>query len=162
MSRKEEILTDLLNARQQILSTAARVPAEKQDEIFLGVWSLKDLLAHLIGWDYSNVEAVKDILSGSSPAVFQHWNPDWSAYNARLVKEYKLDDFTEMMECIQGSHQGLIDTLHTIPAEEFEKDFGIRSPSGAKITVAWYLQFEIDDEEQHYQQVENWLAETNA
>lgn len=27
----------------------------KKDEIFLGDWSVKDLLAHLVGWDYTNL-----------------------------------------------------------------------------------------------------------
>ncbi|HSF80887.1 MAG TPA: DinB family protein [Anaerolineales bacterium] len=157
MSRKEEILTGLSAVRQQILSAAAALPKEKHDEVFLGKWSIQDLLAHLVGWDYANIEAVKDIRAGKSPGVFQHWNPDWAAYNARLVKQYKRENFTELLDSVRQSHQALIDFIRTVPAEEIEKDFGIRSPSGATITVAWYLQFEIDDEEQHQQQISDWI-----
>ena len=49
MSRKEEIIAGLIAARGKILEVAEALPAEKQDEVFLGVWSLKDLLAHLVG-----------------------------------------------------------------------------------------------------------------
>ena len=157
MSRKEEILAGLAEARQRILETAKALPPGKRDEVFLGKWSIKDLIAHLIGWDYTNIEAVKDIRLGRSPGVFQHWNPDWSAYNARLVKQYKRENFTELLESVRRSHQALLDFVSTIPAQEIEQDFGIRSPRGANITVEWFLQFEVDDEGQHYQQIKDWM-----
>ena len=158
MSRKEEIIAGLIAARGKILEVAEALPAEKQDEVFLGVWSLKDLLAHLVGWDYTNIQAVEDIRDGRAPGVFQHWDPDWVAYNARLVAEHKRENFAELLGVMRGSHQALIDFIRTVPGEDIEKDFGIRSPKGTNITVEWFLQFDIDDEGRHYQQIVDWLG----
>jgi len=157
MSRKEEIIAGLIAARGKILEVAEALPANKRDEVFLGVWSLKDLLAHLVGWDYTNIEAVKDIRLGRTPSVFQHWDPDWVAYNARLVAEHKREDFAELLGAMRQSQQTLIDFIRTVPSDDIEKDFGIRSPKGKNITVEWFLQFEIDDEGRHYRQIQDWL-----
>ena len=157
MSRKEEIIAGLIEARRQILDAVSSLSPEKQDEVFLGTWSVKDLLAHLVGWDYVNIDAVKDIRAGKPPRVFEHWDPDWVKYNAELVRKFRRDDFVEMLDVIQRSHQALVEHVQTIPADDIEKDFGIRSPDETNITVEWFLQFEIEDEGRHYGQIREWL-----
>ena len=157
MSRKQEITTGLISARQKILAAISLLPPARLNEVFLGVWSVKDLLAHLIGWDYTNIEAVKDILAGQAPRVFKQWDPEWANYNAELVRRYRRDRFGDMLTESTASHAALIEFIETIPAEDIGKDFGIRSPNGTNITVEWFLQFEIDDEGCHYDQVQDWL-----
>ena len=58
---------------------------------------------------------------------------------------------------MRQSQQTLIDFIRTVPSDDIEKDFGIRSPKGKNITVEWFLQFEIDDEGRHYRQIQDWL-----
>lgn len=128
-----------------------------RDEVFLGVWSTRDLLAHLVGWDYANIDSVNDIRAGQSPRVFQYWNPDWRSFNAKLVKQYKHADWREMRKAIRLSHRALIVMLEKVPAGDFEKDFGVRSPRGRTITIAGHLQAEIDDEQKHCLQLQDWL-----
>lgn len=89
MSKKDEIITGLIEARKNIMDAATALPDKNRDQVFLGVWSVHDLLAHLQGWDVANKQSVKEIRSGKTPGVFKHWNPDWATYNAQLVAEYK-------------------------------------------------------------------------
>ena len=157
MSSKQDIIAGLLAARQRILDALSNLPLDKQDEVFLGIWSIKDLLAHLVGWDVTNIEAVTDIRAGRPPRVFQHWDPEWAKYNAELVRKYKHDNFSELLDSIQQSHAALIEFVRIVPAEGIDKDYGIRSPGGTNITVERFLQFEIEDEGRHYQQIHEWL-----
>jgi hypothetical protein len=53
-AKKDALVANLVEARKNILNTASALPAKQRDEIFLGSWSVKDLLAHLIGWDQTN------------------------------------------------------------------------------------------------------------
>lgn len=155
---KEQIIRELRDARGKILELARELPAVRRDEIFLGTWSVGDLLAHLAGWDYSNIQSVQEIRTGKNPGVFQQWNPDWAAYNAQLVKQYKRADWKKMLQALKSSHRELIELLETVPAEDFEHDFGVRSPRGRTITIARHLQAEIEDEQKHRQQILDWLA----
>jgi hypothetical protein len=134
---------------------------EDQDELFLGVWSVKDLLAHLAGWDFSNLEAAQAILAGKVPAFYAYHDRDWKTYNAGLVTEYKREDLADLLAWVEDSHQQLVNFLKTIPAEEFDKDKGVRF-KGYKVTIARLLQAEIEDEKSHHRQVEEFVERKAA
>ena len=63
-SRKDQIISGLIDVRGQILQAASELSPAEQDQVFLGTWSVKDLLAHLVGWDYVNLEAAEAVQQG--------------------------------------------------------------------------------------------------
>lgn len=157
---KERVIRELVEARHNIVNAVDLVLPARRDQVFLGTWSINDLLAHLIGWDVTNAVSVKEISQGSKPGCFTQWNPDWSAYNSKLVKECKCQDSDQTLAGMQASHLNLVEFLKRIPAEDFERDFGARTSRGGIITIANYLQAEIDDEREHCHQIKNWVEET--
>ena len=64
--KKARYLQTLRDERLALLEVAAAVPPAAAGVVFLGEWSAKDIVAHLIGWDYANIEAIQAIL-GSNP-----------------------------------------------------------------------------------------------
>jgi len=130
-AKKDKIISGLVETRGKILDAASSLSAAEQDEVFLGVWSVKDLLAHLVGWDFTSLEAAKAILAGKIPSFYSYHDRDW-----------------------------LVDFLEAIPAEEFDKDRGVRF-KGYKVTIARLLQVEIDDEKTHLTQVEGFRDRNN-
>ena len=155
---KREIISNLLETRATITREASQLSAETQDTAFLGVWSIKDLIAHLTGWDFTNLAATKDIQAGKLPEFYARYDKDWKTYNAELVAKYKRDDFEELLSLVRDSQNQLIKYLETIPAETFEKDFGVRSGRGARVTIARLLQAEWKDEQEHLRQIQDFVA----
>jgi hypothetical protein len=151
-------LSRLLQTRTAILHTASQLSPTAQNTVFLGVWSIKDLLAHLAGWDFTNLAAVKDIQAGKLPEFYALYDKDWKTYNAELVAKYKRDDFDELLALVHDSHRQLIEYLETVPAEAFEQDFGVRSGRGARVTIARLLQAEWEDEQEHLRQIQDFVA----
>ena len=160
-AKKDTVISELVETRRKILDAVSSLSPEQQDEIFLGIWSVKDLLAHLVGWDFANMEAAKALLAGQLPGFYSHHDRDWKTYNARLVAEYKKDDFADLLSSVEDSHQKLIDLIRAIPAEEFGKDRGVRF-KGYKVTIASLLQVEANDEKTHHAQIEEFRARNNA
>lgn len=154
---KEQIISALEEARGKILEVASALPPEKGDEVFLGVWSVKDLLAHLAGWDYTNIEATKSILQGEVPEFYAHHDRDWATYNALLVARHKKAGYEELLTSVEESHRALITCQGTVPAEEFDRDRGVRFKR-YKVTIARLLQAEAEDEEEHYVQIKEFAA----
>jgi hypothetical protein len=140
---KDAIIGGLLDARSKILAEVRSLSTRQEDQVFLGTWTVKDLLAHLVGWDFTNLEAVGDILVGQKPAFWQHYDRDWQSYNARLVAEHKRDNLAELLASVQESHRKLIDFLESVPADEYVK----------KTKIGSLLRAETRDEQQHYEQV---------
>ena len=158
-ANQAKIIADFSTARQELLAVAAAVPVEHRDTVFLGTWSLQDLLAHLLGWDYTNLQAAQEILANQLPSAYLQWDKDWQTYNAELVTRYKGDDFSKLWARLEASHQELIEFLITIPAEEFSKDRGLRS-GRYKVTVAQFIKFETYDEQRHAKQVRALVEDT--
>jgi len=79
-------------------------------------------------------------------------------YNAALVKKHGQEDFDALITSIQASHQALLDCVRALPAGDIQRDFGIRSPDGTNINIEWFLQYEIEDEGRHYDQIATWLG----
>jgi hypothetical protein len=153
--RKDNIISALTRARRKILKVARTLPPEKQGEVFLGVWSARELLAHLVGWDHTNIAATKSILAGELPEFYAHHDRDWASYNAFLVEKYSVEDYPELLHSVEDSHRALVDLLGTVPADEFEKDRGVRY-NRYKVTIARLLEVEAEDEEEHYRQIKEF------
>jgi hypothetical protein len=158
--KKDKIILELIETRTKILEAASSLSPEQQDELFLGIWSVKDLLAHLVGWDLANLEAAKEVLAGELPSFYSHYDRDWKSYNARLVAQYGRQDFRAVLSLVGESHHKLVEYLKTILAAEFDKDRGVRF-KGWKVTIARLLQAEIDDEKTHHTQVKEFSAGQN-
>jgi hypothetical protein len=150
--KKSKLLNQLLDVRGRILAKASRLPVDYADEVFLGTWSIMDLLAHLVGWDKTNLDAAKSILKGELPSFYAHYDRNWATYNAELVAKYRQDDLQEMIAKTKDAHRELMQFLKSIPASEMYKDRGIRV-KGYKVTLARLLQVEKEDEEQHFQEI---------
>lgn len=154
--RKDTILSALVEVRQNILSKASTLSETEQNQVFLGIWTVKDLLAHLIGWDHTNLDAIQSVLSGELPSFYQHRDHDWQTYNARLVKTYKKSSFKELLASMSVSQERLVEFLETIPPGHFSKDFGVRF-RGYKVTVQRLLEAETRDEQIHLQQITDFF-----
>ena len=145
-------IDELVAARRSLLEAVNELPVERLDEVFLGSWSIKDLLAHLVGWDITNLQAIQEILAGQYPGFFQFYDKDWQSYNARLVGQYKIEPFAGLLAEVDASHRQLIEYLETLSAGELV-DGKARSPKGRTITIRGLLRAEASDERQHAGQV---------
>ena len=151
--KKDELIADLIETRRKIVDITSSFSPTEHDQVFLGIWSIKDLLAHLLGWLEANRKAIKAIRAGKLPEFYAYKDRDWQTYNALLVSKYKRGSLPKLMSTMQISHQKLIDLIQTIPAEELEQDKGVRY-KGYKVTIARLLQAELKDEKVHCTQIE--------
>jgi len=158
--RKQQLLGELVEVRQNILALAGALAPEQGQLIFLGSWAVSDLIAHLIGWDFTNMQAAQDVLAAQLPQFYAFHDRDWQSYNARLVAEYKKEQLSELLADANASHDQLLALLQTIAAEEFERDRGLRF-RGWKVTIARLLRAEADDEQKHLTQLRTFVSGTS-
>lgn len=150
--KKTALIADILATRQDILAAAAEIPPALRTKTFLGSWCLLDLLAHLAGWDDANRQAVEAVRSGQLPAFYEYAERSWATFNARLVAEYRVDDFDALVDRVRGCQQQLVDVLEATPADDFDHDFKVRF-NGYKVTISRLLRAELGDEKVHLTQV---------
>lgn len=158
-SKKEQIIADLTAARQEVLAAVRALPSEAQDIPFLGTWSAHDIVAHLVGWDHANGEAMAAIRAGRLPAFYDHYDPDWRTFNAGLVAQHKQGTPEETVALARASHEALLAALDAIPAEDVGRDYGVRSAGRRRVTIAMLLTVEARDERKHAGQIREFAAQ---
>jgi hypothetical protein len=159
--RKELILHELDESRTGILEVARTLPPDQQYQVFLENWSPADLLAHLIGWDRTNIEAAQELLEGRLPSFYAHIDRDWRSYNAVLVRQHRKDDFGQLILDVSQSHRELLDLLVGLQPSEIVRDRGIRF-RGWKVTIERLMKAEARDERQHAQQLSGFAKVITA
>lgn len=150
--KKAELIAGLIAARGSVFDAIKALPERCLDEAFLDVWSATDLLAHLVGWDFTNIEAIQQIRAGQAPSFFKYYDKDWQSYNRELVARHRKGTMEEMLAEAGASHQELIAFLQKIDADTLVNGKG-RSPSGRTITIRNLLVSEASDEAEHARQV---------
>jgi len=156
-AKKEQIINELQKVRSEILTEVAALSPKERNTVFLGIWSVKDILAHLVGWDFANMEAVHNVLEGKLPAFYEYHDHDWQTFNALLVEKYKKGSFKELLASVKDSHIKLVELAKSVPVEKFNKDFGIRFRR-YKVTVQRLLEADIKDVRIHHQQIVDFFS----
>ena len=157
-AQKSELISGLRDVRDRILNLAFLLEPEKQEAAYLGEWSAREMLAHLAGWDETNICAADEILADKLPGFYEFIDKDWAFYNGMLVEDYSRENFEDLISLTQQTHTKLIDTVCAIPAAEIWKDRGILA-RGWKVTIGRLLKAELQDEEEHYWQLKAFVEE---
>ena len=161
-TKKEQLIAEAFAARRELLDVASVLSEAEEDTVVLGHWTVKDVLAHLVGWDHANLEGIEALLAGRLPAFYAHYDPDWRTFNAGLVSKYKRNRLTESIAAAEESHAALLAAAEAVPAAEFGQDHGVRSAKGRRVTIAMLLIAEAGDERKHAQQIKDFVAQTNS
>jgi hypothetical protein len=154
---KRALIDGLHAARQSILDALGGVPPDRFGEVALDEWSVLDLLAHVVGWDFTNLKAAQEIQAGQLPSFYTYWDKDWRSYNALLINLYKRADPIEQVAEIEESYARLVEYLETVPAADFSRDHGVRF-KGIKVTIERLLKAETEDERVHAAQIHDFAA----
>jgi hypothetical protein len=157
-SKHKQVLIDHLTAaREDLLTVIRQLPAGSLNQPCIGTWCVKDLVAHLVGWDFTNLRAAQEILAGQRPSFFQYYDADWHSYNARLVETYRREPFEALLAEASSSRGQLIAFLQSMSPQQILEG---KSPKeqGRTITIRNLLRSEAEDERKHCAQVRAFLA----
>lgn len=157
-AQKSELISGLRDVREKILNLAFLLEPEEQEVVYLGAWSAREMLAHLAGWDETNICAVDEIMADELPGFYEFIDKDWVSYNAMLVEDYSRDSFEDLISLVQETHTKLMVKVAALPADELWKDRDIRA-RGWKVTIGRLLNAELQDEEEHYWQLKSFIEE---
>jgi len=158
-TRMQRLVAEMTEARSAVLQAALDLPPAAQDAVFLGVWSAHDIVAHLVGWDYANLDAIEAILAGRLPAFYAAYDADWRTFNAELVRRHKQPSLAATVAAAQASLQALLDRLAALPAGDVYRDVGLRSPRGRRVTIAMLLTADVSDVRKHADQIRSFASQ---
>ena len=147
---RELLLHRMDETRSKIEALLPKIDPEK--EIYPD-WTVKDLLAHMTGWDDATIDSLRAHVICRPPSVPAIRSLD--EYNNSTVSSRKDLDYDQVLKEWRSTRQVLRTIIEKMPEDKF---FGpIVVPWGEKTTVTYLVDMFRDHEEEHAQDVSEWL-----
>jgi len=125
---------------------------DRNKEIYPG-WTIRELLAHLTGWDDVTIESLQAHTAGRSPSVSAIHSFD--KYNAQSVSSRKDLDYEHVLEEWRHARHGLRTLIEQLPDDKLSSPVIV--PWGGKPTVTKLLDIFHDHDEEHTRDILEWL-----
>lgn len=155
----ETILSDLEYGRAQLLNAIEGLSQRELTEIpIYEGWTIKDVLAHVIGWDRRVIQTIPLMLQNRADEI-----PDVEVdeYNRRSVEAGKDKSLAEILAEIKDTHRQIMGLLAPLSRVDVEMR---RERHGRIITIQSYvIDVMMEHERQHAVEIEQWrktLAES--
>lgn len=152
--RKQDILQAIQEGREELLATIAGLTSEHMRiPGVAGIWSVKDVLAHIAAWESELVTALRQAQDRRVPHIIQiedihGWNEEQYHINARRPLEDILSD-------LEGVHRMLLRAVEEMDERSLTDNRRFRWMEGEPL---WYLIAENSylHEREHAQDIRLW------
>ncbi len=152
----DSLIAEYNRTRKALIEAASSVPAQLRDLPFVGHWDLKDVLAHTVGWDCTNVAALPDFAAGRLPAFFARYDADWAACNAELVSRYRLEDWDALMRSLRESQRAFVAALDAVSDTDLDNAV---LWNARRVSLRGMMRAIARDEAEHVRQIQAFLAD---
>lgn len=152
--RKQDLLNQLRASREALNKTFEGLsPDALMRPGVVGLWSIKDILAHLTAWESEVVTALAKLDPRSEPNVlkiedFDDWNAEQYAINAPRLLPTVLEDF-------HGVHKHLLRAVEALDEKTLTDPRKFRWMEGEPLS-ALIAENALWHEEEHTEQIRAW------
>jgi hypothetical protein len=124
-------MSDESAAKDELLLAAAReykafhealhgLNEEQMAEVWLGTWSIKEIVAHMAGWHREMVPVLERLARGERPVPEGVSYDDVDAWNARFALPARDTEVTDLLLELDRSHEDLMLAASRVPAARFQ------------------------------------------
>ena len=121
MSYKDELLGELNAGYTAFKEALAGLGDDQMTVVWLGDWSLRDILAHVAGWHREMTGGLERLARGERPTPEGVDYSDSDRWNAGFAAAKKSLSPREMVADLDASFQGFESAATALPEERFEK-----------------------------------------
>jgi hypothetical protein len=146
------IVSDLKFGRSTLLKAIEGLSERELTETpIYGEWKIKDVLAHVIGWDRRVIAILPLILHDRTSQVS---SVEVQEHNRQSVSVWQDKSFAEVLAAIRSTHQQILDIVSALDHVEIDKR---RERNSRIITIRSYvLDIMLEHERQHALEIEQW------
>jgi hypothetical protein len=129
---------------------------DPRKEIYPG-WTIRDMLAHMTGWDDATIDSLRAHVVDRPPSVSAIRSLD--EYNALTVSSRQDLDYDQVLREWRLTRQVLRTIIEQLPEDKFFSPLIV--PWGEKATVTYLVDMFRDHEEEHTRDILAWLKDSD-
>jgi uncharacterized damage-inducible protein DinB len=100
---KTSTLTELQTGYDELLAAVKGLDERAMGKVFYGTWSVKDVLAHIAGWQHQMTGAMERMARGEKPTAEGVDYSDADGWNARFAAAMRTQNATTVVADFQQS-----------------------------------------------------------
>ena len=150
MSAKQDLLNEAAREYKAFHEAIQGLNEAHMTEVWLGTWSVKDIVAHISGWHREMGPALERLARGERPVPAGVSYDDFDAWNATFTAAKRAEPVADVLLDLDKSHEDFMHAAAQVPEDRFV--------SGK---TAWKI---VDGNSAHHyrehaQQIRAWRAE---
>jgi hypothetical protein len=154
---KHELLQEIRRERDALNALLQQIPARQmaQAGVTPGGWSVKDILAHILGWQDHLLRWHATELRGETPAVpapGMTWR-DLKRFNQMIYQEHRRRPLKAILHDYEAFHRRMLELIATTPDTDFLA-VGRFKWTGPAWTLSDYCRAETAS---HYRWARKWI-----
>ncbi|MFA6519160.1 MAG: ClbS/DfsB family four-helix bundle protein [Candidatus Shapirobacteria bacterium] len=142
-------ISQFQSASKDFFETISSFPAAKREEIIFDKWSLKDVIAHLVGWDEHFIEELDNLINNKIEKSIWVTIPN---LNKNSTAKFKNDSYQNVIKTYQQTSQKLINKLRNLDKIYWDKPL---FPEKKSRTPQKYLSIWIQHVTDHLQTIKS-------
>ena len=116
---KDELLNQAARDYKAFHETLAGLNEEHMNEVWLGTWSIKDIVAHVSGWHREMGPALERLARGEKPIPQGVSYDDTDAWNAKFAAARRSEPVADVLLEFDKSHEYFMHAAAGVPADRF-------------------------------------------
>ena len=117
---KESLLNDAAREYRALHETIHGLNEGQMTEVWLGTWSIKEIVAHMSGWHREMGPALERIARGERPVAEGVSYDDVDAWNAKFALAGQGTSVADLLLELDKSHEYFLRAAAGVPAERFQ------------------------------------------
>jgi hypothetical protein len=117
---KEELLNEAAREYKALHEALQGLNEAQMTEVWLGTWSVRDIVAHIAGWHQEMSPALARLARGERPVPEGVSYDDVDGWNARFVSARRQTTVADVLLELDKTHEGFLRAADAVPAERFQ------------------------------------------
>jgi hypothetical protein len=153
MENRRTLIEQLERSREKMTAQLDKIDLNRK---IYPLWTIREMLAHLSGWDDAVIAFIRSLMEGTVPATPAARGID--VYNAETVATREGLDYDHIYREYIATRKTLMDLLRTVPEEKIHAPYIL--PWGERGTIVDIIHIFAPHEEEHAEDVAKIIAES--
>ena len=151
----QELEDKFRKARDELFASIKKLKRSDMKLKSLDGWSVRDILAHIIEWDFRSVEDAQGIVADET--IDTRRLEDMDGFNREVLQNYEKWSMNDIFTGLGLSTRQVLNFLRSKTEDKLNKG-GQLLENGQKVTVRWLMDYSDHDIE-HAKQIREWREE---
>jgi hypothetical protein len=117
---KEELLNEAAREYKALHETLQGLNETQMTEVWLGTWSVRDIVAHIAGWHQEMSPALERLARGERPVPEGVSYDDVDSWNERFAAAWRTTPVADVLLEMDRTHEHFLKAAAAVPAERFQ------------------------------------------